>query len=79
MSSPIHPVWSTSSLGHGTDTTLVDLAALSQHLGLCQRHQGRLFALKCHGEIVGQFVASRVVTTLMVGVTVMSACAALLL
>lgn len=78
MSSRTHPVWSTSSLGQEADTSPMELAALSQHLGRCQRHQGRLFVLKCHGETVGRFVASRVVTTLVVGSALVGAGALLL-
>lgn len=78
MSSRTHPVWSTSSLGQEADTSPMELAALSQHLGRCQRNQGRLFALKCHGETVGRFVASRVVTTLVVGSSLVGAGALLL-
>jgi hypothetical protein len=56
----------------------MELAALSQHLGRCQRNQGRLFALKCHGETVGRFVASRVVTTVVVTSALVGAAALLL-
>ncbi|MFY9810457.1 hypothetical protein [Aquabacterium sp.] len=73
-----HPVWSTSSMGQEADTSPMELAALSQHLGRCQRNQGRLFAMRCHGETVGRFVASRVVTTLVVGSALVGAGALLL-
>lgn len=54
-------------MGQDAATSAMEEAALSQHLWHCQRKQGRFFALQCHGEAVVGFMASRVVTTLVVG------------
>lgn len=72
------PVWSTSSLGEEADTSPMELAALSKHLGLCQRTPGRLFTLKCHSQTLGRFVAAHVVTTLLVILALVGAVALLL-
>jgi hypothetical protein len=62
---PTWPCWSTSSFGHEASTLPQELAALSQHLHLCRRASGRLFALQCYGETVRSAVSGKVVTTLM--------------
>lgn len=72
------PIWSTSSLSEEAGTSPVELAALSQHLGLCHRAKGRLFALKCHCELLSRFVAGRVITTLLISSALVGAGALLL-
>jgi hypothetical protein len=59
-----HPCWSTASFGDAADTSPMELSALGEHLSLCQRASGRLFALRCTAERVHDFLAARLVTTL---------------
>ncbi len=59
------PCWSTASLGHSTATSTLELSALEEHLKLCRRACGRLFALQCLLEAFDRFVAARFITTLM--------------
>lgn len=56
--------WSTASFGHATGATLLDQSALRQHLDLCRKSCGRLFALQRGAETMHGFLASRFVTTL---------------
>lgn len=58
------PRWSTSSFGHGTDTSPDELATLGAHLDLCRRASGKLFFLRCQVESMQGFASSRVVSTL---------------
>src|SRR5512133_2880265 len=65
--------WSTASFGDTADTSAMELSALGAHLELCQRAHGRLFFLQCaaqtmHGFVVGRFVTTVVVVTLLIGV-----------
>jgi hypothetical protein len=60
------PRWSTSSFGHTADTSPAELSQLGAHLRTCRRISGRGFALLCGGEAVHRFLASRIVTTLVV-------------
>jgi hypothetical protein len=61
---PASPCWSTSSFGPKADTAAMDLAALGEHLDLCQGQRGRLFALHCVAEAAHSALAARFVTTL---------------
>lgn len=61
------PNWSTASFGDTTDTSPMDLSLLGEHLQLCRNARGRLFLTRCHAEAVQGFMASRIVTTLLVG------------
>ena len=58
------PQWSTSSWGHSTDTSPVELQALGEHLQQCQRGNRRLHTLQTVAQAVHGFVAPRLVSTL---------------
>ena len=58
--------WSTASFGKTAGTTAKELSVLHEHLVLCRRSRGRLFALRGAVEQVHGFVASRFVTTVLV-------------
>ena len=60
------PRWATSSFGHSAAMSSTDLAALGEHLDLCQAATGRLFSLRCGTELLHGYVSARVVTTLVV-------------
>ncbi len=71
------PTWSTASFGAPADTTPGELSTLGEHLKLCRGNSGRSFALLCGADKVHGFVASRMVTTLVLLVAV--ACAGLVI
>lgn len=58
------PCWSTSSFGAAPDPSPTEVSALGEHLDVCRRLSGRLFALKCGAQALHGFVAVRFVTTL---------------
>lgn len=60
------PAWSTASFGHAPDTLPADLDTLGEHLGRCRGQGGRWFVLRCRAEAMQVFVASHIVTTLVV-------------
>lgn len=60
------PQWSTSSFGHSTDTTPMDLCELGHHLLQCQGGNRRLRTLHNGVQILHGFVAPRFVSTLAV-------------
>lgn len=66
------PSWSTSSFGHGSDTSPGELATLGAHLDLCRRASGKLFLLQCQVETLKGFMSSRIVTTLVLFVLVLT-------
>jgi hypothetical protein len=72
------PVWTTVSLGGATNTSAVDLSALGDHLSVCKRLCGRLFAIQCIADLMRGFVVSRFVTT-MAALTLLIGAALLLL
>lgn len=63
---PTRPRWSTSAFAHdqGTDDNVA--SALGAHLSSCRSVNGRWFAVRCGVDAVRQFVAPRLVTTLVV-------------
>lgn len=63
---PAAPNWSTSSFGHAADTSPGEWSSLGEHLALCRADSGRLFALRCGGERLHRFLATRFVTALAV-------------
>jgi hypothetical protein len=65
-SRPSAPGWSTSSFGHAAATSPAELFELGAHLRACDCASGRLLALQCGGEAVHGFLASRIVTTVVV-------------
>lgn len=71
--------WRTSSFGHHADTQPPELTMLSQHLSLCRHANGMLFAMKCHGEALRQFMSARLVTTLIVGLILIGGTASAML
>lgn len=70
--------WSTASFGGNADTSSMELLSLGDHLGVCNRAHGPLFALHYLAEITREFIAARIVTTLM-GVALLIGIAALAL
>ena len=58
--------WSTASFGQTTGSTAGELSVLREHLILCRRSRGHLFALRGAVDRVHGFVVSRFVTTVMV-------------
>jgi hypothetical protein len=58
------PTWSTASFGEAADTSPMDLATLGDHLSQCREIHSRRFRMRCYLQTAGQFLTSRVVTTL---------------
>lgn len=58
------PNWSTSSFGDTTASQPMELAALGEHLSLCQSANRRWSTLRHLGQMMHGFAASRFVTTL---------------
>jgi hypothetical protein len=69
----IHPHWSTASFGDSTQPTPLELVDLGDHLGLCQRLNGRRAAVRSGAQALRGFVVTHFMTTL---VTVALAAAA---
>jgi hypothetical protein len=65
--------WSTASFGDSVDTSPGELSTLGEHLGRCRGTHARWFALRCGAESMHRFVASRVVTTLVVMILLIGA------
>jgi len=63
---PNGPFWTTVSLGGTTEPSPVELSVLEDHLRVCRRLCGRLFAIRCRADLLHRFVAARFVTTLVV-------------
>jgi hypothetical protein len=64
------PAWSTASFGHAPDTSPLELSTLGDHLDRCSDRSGRWFVLRYRLEVVQTFVASHIVTTLVVALLV---------
>lgn len=62
---------STASNGFAADTLPGDLTELGDHLDTCQDSHRHLLTLRCAALSVRGFVASRLVTTAMVGVALL--------
>ncbi len=60
------PQWSTASFGDTADTSPMELSALGDNMDTCKPLKGRLFVARCAAEAMHGFVASRLVTTLVV-------------
>ena len=60
------PVWATSSIDGGADTTPMDLSVLGAHVDRCNGSRGRMFGLRCAADALYGFLAPRFVTTLVV-------------
>lgn len=63
---PARPRWSTSAFAQDQDTDDNVASALGAHLNSCRMVKGRWFALRCGADAVRQFIAPRLVTTLVV-------------
>lgn len=63
---PARPLWSTSAFAQADDADDNVASALGAHLNSCRSVNGRWFALRCGVDAVQQFVAPRLVTTLVV-------------
>jgi hypothetical protein len=63
--------WSTTSFGGPAGTSPMELAALSDHLSSCRRHQGVIFSLACAAERLHRYLAGRLVTSLVVAITLL--------
>jgi len=63
---PPPPLWSTSAFAqdHCADDNVA--SALGAHLNSCRSVNGRWFAVRCGVDAVHQFLAPRLVTTLVV-------------
>jgi hypothetical protein len=64
------PCWRTACFGEAADTSPMELSELGEHLEVCRALSGRLFVLRCAGEGARDFVAARLVTSLVVVVLV---------
>lgn len=72
MKQPItQPIWSTASFGGTPDTSPMELDALGDHLSTCRGQQGRFLAMHCAAERLHGYVAARLVTSLVVVVSVL--------
>ncbi|MEO5797248.1 MAG: hypothetical protein ABIP34_20660 [Rhodoferax sp.] len=67
------PSWSTSSYGDAATSQPMELAALGEHLSLCQGSNKRWSALRHLGAKLHGFAASRFVTTLAVAALLIGA------
>lgn len=65
--------WSTSSFGELPVSSPQELSTLGEHLHGCRGGGGRLFAVACGAESVHRFIASRVVTTLVIAAGLVAA------
>lgn len=67
--------WTTSSLGSTADTSPMELSALGDHLDDCRKTQSGWFFVRCFGDSLHQYMASRFVTTLFIATVLMGAVA----
>lgn len=56
--------WRTASFADSSDSTTVENSALGEHLDVCKRCSGSLFAFQRGAELMHGFFAGRFVTTL---------------
>jgi hypothetical protein len=64
--------WSTASFGHDPDTSPGDLRSLGDHLDKCKGSHGRLFVARALGEAMHAFTAPRLMTTVVVALSLLS-------
>lgn len=67
------PAWSTASFGHAPDTSPMELTTLGDHLDFCRGQGGRWFVLRCRAEALQAFMASHIVTTMVIVALVVGA------
>ncbi len=73
------PRWSTASFGGvNADTSPGELSALGDHMAMCKNLSGSFFSAQCMAQAVHGFVASRMVTSLLVAAVLMGAAALIL-
>lgn len=61
--------WSTASIPFAASSLPTELSVLGEHLDHCRTLSGRLFALRCWADAAHRFVASRLVTSALLGAT----------
>ena len=60
------PRWTTATAAEAGDTLPAELDALGAHVSDCNGCRDRWFTLRCAADAVHDFVAGRIVTTLMI-------------
>jgi hypothetical protein len=55
--------WSTASFGQSPDSLPSELAALHDHVKVCNRFRGPWFTTQCRAEALHGFMVARLVTT----------------
>ena len=60
------PRWTTSTAAEAGDTTPAELDELGAHVSRCNGCRGRWFTLRCLADSVNDFVAGRLVTTMII-------------
>lgn len=68
---PAH--WHTASFGASADTSPMELSMLGEHLGRCRGRSARWSALRCGVESLHRFIASRLMTTLVIATLLLAA------
>lgn len=64
--------WSTATDHLSATRYAAEISTLGEHLGTCQRKHPRLVALHCLGDSMRGFVATRLVTTLVLALSLVS-------
>ncbi len=67
--------WSTASFGDAPDSSPMELSSLQDHVHVCQGLRGPWFSARCrledfHGFVVGRFVTTVVVASVLLGALV---------
>jgi hypothetical protein len=69
------PRWITASFDDSASTMPMELSALGAHVDHCNGCRSRWFTLRCTGDAIHGFVATRFVTTLVMATAVLAAAA----
>ena len=64
--------WKTATCGGPVTTSPLDLSTLGEHLNACQVMHRHWFSLHCATERLRNFVAARLVTTVLTGLLIVS-------
>jgi hypothetical protein len=72
------PRWSTSAFPDAAGTSPMELSALGAHVERCIGGRERWFSLRCAIDAVHEFVAPRIMTTLVVAVLAIGSIALML-
>lgn len=67
------PSWTTATFADAVESSWSEVAAMGEHLNLCKALSGPLFAVRCAGELIHTFAATRFVTTLVFVVLLLAA------